>query len=233
MVKFTIKLPMELSAIQVHKYQKYLKIVDQNKDAEDRHFLNMKAVEIFCEASLKDVKGVPAKVFSDIVYKINTLFDTEHKLVQQFDMTDVNGKTVTFGFIPKLEDMSFGEFLDLESFITDWDTMHKALAVLYRPITRSRKGFYDIEEYEGSGKYSQVMKDAPLNVALGAMVFFYHLGSDLLDSMKNYLQDQMETNTTLKEALEENGDGMLRFINLQQEMSQNLKTLKNSLRVSV
>lgn len=233
MVKFTIKLPMELSAIQVHKYQKYLKIVDQNKDAEDRHFLNMKAVEIFCEASLKDVKGVPAKVFSDIVYKINTLFDTEHKLVQQFDMTDVNGKTVTFGFIPKLEDMSFGEFLDLESFITDWDTMHKALAVLYRPITRSRKGFYDIEEYEGSGKYSQVMKDAPLNVALGAMVFFYHLGSDLLDSMKNYLQDQMETNTTLKEALEENGDGMLRFINLQQEMSQSLKTLKNSLRVSV
>lgn len=233
MVKFTLNLPMELSAIQLHKYQKYLSIVEQNKDAEDRHFLNMKAVEIFCEASLKDVKGVPAKLFSDIVFRVNALFDTEHRLVQKFDMTDANGKTITFGFIPKLEDMSFGEFLDLESFIVDWSTMHKAMAVLYRPITNSRKGFYQIEEYEGSHKYSEIMRDAPVNIALGAMVFFYHLGRDLLDCMMSYLEGQMKDNTTLKETLAESGDGTRRFINLHQEMSQNLKKLKDSLQVSV
>ena len=31
---------------------------------------------------------------------------------------------------------------------------------------------YLIEDYEGSDKYAEIMKDAPVNVALGATVFF-------------------------------------------------------------
>ena len=43
---------------------------------------------------------------------------------------------------------------------------------MYRPIVAGKGEFCEIEPYEGSDKYSDVMKDAPVTVALGAMVFF-------------------------------------------------------------
>ena len=54
--------------------------------------------------------------------------------------------------------------------------MHKALAVMYRPIVAGKGEFYEIEPYEGSDKYSDVMKDAPVTVALIVyMPFLFYL----------------------------------------------------------
>ena len=49
--------------------------------------------------------------------------------------------------------MTFGEYTDLDSYIGDWDNMHKVMAVLYRPITK--KGLnntYEIEKYNEIGR---------------------------------------------------------------------------------
>ena len=43
---------------------------------------------------------------------------------------------------------------------------------MYRPIIAGKKHLYEIAPYEGSDKWADVMKDAPVNVALGAIVFF-------------------------------------------------------------
>ena len=51
----------------------------------------------------------------------------------------INGDEVEFGFIPKLDNISLGEFVDLDSYMSDWDNMHKAMAVLYRPVTFRKK----------------------------------------------------------------------------------------------
>ena len=50
--------------------------------------------------------------------------------------------------------------------------MHKAMAVLYRPTKHQKNNFYLIEDYEGSDKYAEVMKDSPIQAALGSTVFF-------------------------------------------------------------
>jgi hypothetical protein len=50
--------------------------------------------------------------------------------------------------------------------------MHKAMAVLFRPIKKKQGTKYLIEDYEGSHKYSELMKEIPLDVVMGAMVFF-------------------------------------------------------------
>jgi hypothetical protein len=139
-------------------------------------------------------------------------------------MTGGDGVTAEFGFIPNLDKMSFGEYIDLESYITDWDNMHKAMAVMYRPIVAGKKHLYEIEPYQGTERWADVMKDAPVNVALGAIVFFYRLGSKLSRYTMNSLLEEEEKkgNTALKEALEENGVGISQYMDLLEGMSTSL-----------
>ena len=112
------------------------------------------------------------------------MFNEETPLKRFFYFTGKDKKgnktKVDFGFIPKLDDISLGEFIDLEGFMGDWSTMHKAMNVLFRPIKKSRVSrwfrlkttYYTIQDYDGKGVYEENMKDMPLDVALGAVVFF-------------------------------------------------------------
>ena len=74
--------------------------------------------------------------------------------------------------MPNLDKISIGEYIDIESNVSGFKNMHKAMAVLYRPVTKKHKDKYQIEEYSGSQEYSEALKYMPLNAALGAMVFF-------------------------------------------------------------
>jgi hypothetical protein len=142
-------------------------------------------------------------------------------------MTDPSGNTVKFGFIPKLDDITLGEFVDLDNYIGDWQQIHKAMAVLYRPITFQKGDLYLIEEYEGSDKYSEIMEDAPVNVALGAVVFFYRLGNVLSSYLLDSLTEQMMKDKEMVKDLEQNGVGINQYTQSLKEMSQNLKKLQN------
>ena len=66
------------------------------------------------------------------------------------------------------------------------------MAVLYRPIKQKLGARYLIEDYEGSHKYSETMKQMPLGVVMGAMVFFYNLTNALLKAIPNYLEEELE-----------------------------------------
>jgi hypothetical protein len=93
--------------------------------------------------------------------------------------------------------------------------MHKAMAVLYRPITHRDKNRYLIEDYEGD-KYAEVMKKAPLDAVFGSIVFFYNLNNELLEITLNSLKKEMnqETNIVPKQILEESGIGINQFMDL-------------------
>ena len=227
-VDLELRVPQQLSAIKLEQYQRYLAIV-KNVDEEDKQneFLNLKALEIFCGLSLKDSYNLPVSTFESVLVKLSECFKEKSDLVQRFKMTGSDGVTAEFGFIPNLDKMSFGEYIDLESYISDWDNMHKAMAVMYRPIIAGKKNLYEIEPYEGSEKWAEVMKDAPVNVALGAMVFFYRLGTKLSRYTMNSLleQEKTEGSTVLRQALEENGVGINQYMDLLEEMSKNLTQL--------
>ncbi len=202
--------------------------MDDNKDAEDTEFINLKVLEIFCGINLKEAYNLPLAEFSFIINHIVTLFKEETPLQRDFTLTDPNGDTITFGFIPKLDDITLGEFVDLDNYIGDWQQIHKAMSVLYRPVTFRKGELYLIEDYEGADKYSEIMKDAPVNVALGSFVFFYRLGNVLSSYLADSLtQKMMEDKETIKD-LEQNGDGINQYMQSLKEISQNLKKLRNS-----
>lgn len=216
-MKVNITVPENLSEITLEQYQKFERI--NNEENQDTSFLMHKMVEIFCNIDLKDIAKIRYADVQVIISQINKAFDVKHKLINTFEL---NG--VEFGFIPVLDDMTLGEYVDLDENLSDWDKMHKAMSVLYRPITLRKGERYQIEEYDGM-KYQDAMKKMPLDVAMGAMVFFYHLNRELLQTTLNYLQREVENNLTIqqRETLERNGVGISQSMELLRVMLPNLE----------
>jgi len=210
-----------LSDIKLWQYQKYLKVAEQNDD--DGEFLKQKMIEIFCEVKLQDVANMKFKDVEEICNHIGGLFTDKYKLIQTFKF-----KGLKFGFIPNLDDMTNGEYVDLDTYVTDWQEMHKACAVLFRPVIQELKGKYIIEESKGSDKYADAMRDLPLDIAMGAVVFFWDLGNVLLNSTMDYLEAEMEK-PTIQSKLNSviGGDGTRVFMHSLREMLGDLKISAN------
>ena len=100
-----------------------------------------------------------------------------------------------------------GEYVDLDTYLADWELMHKAIGVLYRPITYKKKQQYLIEDYESSDKYD--MSETTLDIVFGAIVFFYSLKNELQKTILNYLatQKEIELPQHLRDSLQ-NGVGI-------------------------
>lgn len=214
-MKLQITVPESLSEITLEQYQKFDKV--NTTDNHNSNFLFHKTVEIFCNIDLKDIAKIRVSTVKDILSNIDGVFAEKPKLKTTFKLDDVE-----FGFIPDLDDMTLGEFIDLDETITDWKTMHQAMAILYRPVTVKKGDKYLIEEYDGI-KNAEAMKRMPLDIAMGAMVFFWKLNNELLEIILNYLEKEMDQNLTTqqKETLEGNGVGISLFMSLVEEMLPN------------
>ena len=131
-----------------------------------------------------------------------------------------------FGFIPDLDDMSLGEYIDLDNNASQWENMHVAMNVLYRPIKTSKLGKYNIEDY--NVKNPEAMKDMPLGAAIGSLFFFYNLGIELANHTILYSNNQAEMEIYQDQLTSiENGDGINQFMDSLTEILQNLKISLN------
>jgi len=214
-MKTEIVIPESLSEITLAQYQSFI----ANCKDLDGDLLKQRTVEHFCAVPLSQVLLIKLKDVNDIAEHIDAIFSVEKELVTTFKI-----KGIEFGFIPDIENISWGEYIDLDNYVNDWESMHKAMAVMYRPITEKIKDQYLIEDYEGSDKYSEIMKLAPLDAALGALVFFYDLGSELLRASLLYLTKQVKEEISQNSVNSiNNGDGIAQYITSLEEISEDLK----------
>jgi hypothetical protein len=212
-MQLEVLIPSSLNEVKLKDYQDYLNIEEPTNDDLLKCILNIN----------QDKLGkVKSKDVDYLISHISKLFEEKQELIPTFKMFGVE-----YGFIPSLDDISYGENKDITSYIGEWKTMNKAMAVLYRPIKQKQSGKYLIEEYEGSHKYSEVMMDAPLDVVMGAMVFFYNLTNALLKYMPNYLEEEAMKEQMLGVISPENGVVIRKYIALVKEMLQDLKKLQN------
>jgi hypothetical protein len=210
-----LRIPTTLNEITLGQYQEYAKLQDLSETD-----LQLKTIEIFCNVPEIVVRNMKATDIVEICGIINNMFDTKHQLISMFKM---NG--VEYGFIPSLEDMSFGEYVDLDTFIGDNDNLHRAVNVLYRPIEHRQGNRYTIKDYDPNT--SETAKDMPLDAVLGAVVFFYNLGKDLSIAMLNCLDKKNEQ--TLAEYLTSlpNGGGTIQSMDYLTAILQNLNISLN------
>jgi hypothetical protein len=213
-MKVDIIVPEGLHEITLEQYQKFLAL-----KSEDDIFLTQKCVEIFCNVPLLIVDRMPYNKVNSLAKRVFNYFGGKPSLKKQTTL-----RKRLFGFIPNLEQISLGEYVDLDNNITDWQNMHRAIAVLYRPIVSEARELYEIEEYDGTDKYADYMKEVTMDVVLGALVFFYHLGTDLATAMMDYLEEESKT-LAHKQTSEESGVGIAASINSLKETLQDLKQL--------
>ena len=208
-----VSVPSSLREVKLKNYQELL--IKENPDNDDM-------LKCILNINTKELGKIKDKDVDNLLAIINKLFDKKHEFIPTFKM---NG--VLYGFIPKLDDITYGENKDVTSYINDWGNMHKAMAVLFRPVKQKLNSKYLIEDYEGSHKYSEMMKNMPLDVVLGAMVFFWNLTSALLNSIPNYLEKEIKQAQMQGVDLAENGEAIQNSIHLLKATLQNLKRLQS------
>ena len=216
--------PSTLEEISLSKYQRYLKEFEYSKSQKNQEtYLGLKMLEIFCEITEDQAKQIDADSANKVVKILVDLLSGDTLHIESFKLGGIE-----FGFIPKLDNLSFGEFLDLNNNIDNWENMVTAMAVLYRPVTgRAADGKYLIEKYEGD-KYHEILKEMPLSVVLGATVFFWNLGLDLVISTLYSLEEEMSKMSTRQRAsFLKNGDGLLASLNSLKTTLQELRKSRN------
>lgn len=217
-IKITV--PTSLADIKLKDYQKYRALDLENLEPI---FLRQKIVQIFCNITLLAVTRMSMKDFTNISNQILSILATEELPLKP--ITKLDG--IEYGFIPMLSQktISVAEYVDLDMHMREWDTFHKAIAIMYRPITSRHKDRYLIEPYEANGKYEQEMLNIGMDVVLGAVVFFWNLNKQLLTITPSYLQRHLQKNPEVKAVLEKSGVGINTYINLLTEACSKLERL--------
>ena len=212
-----ITVPTSLSEITLRQYKHFLRI---EKEATSDKFIQAKMIEIFCDVPLEKVILLKLKDSEEIIQILSELFDSKPDLVKTFKI----GKT-QYGFHPQLDDLTLGEYIDLDIFIGDWDNMEKAMNVLYRPILVKMKGKYIIEEYIVDNH--EALLDMPMDAAMSAIFFLWNLGLDLSKTMTNSLDNKETEALTQYLNSQANGVGISQFTDSLKEMLHDLKISLN------
>ena len=210
-----LNIPTTLNEITLGQYQEFDSL-DLKNDAD----VQLKMIEIFCKVPSVVVRNMKATDIVEICNIINAMFETKHQLINTFKL----GKQ-EYGFIPSLEDMTFGEYVDLDTFIGEPENLHRAMNVLYRPIDLRQGNRYTLKEYIPDN--SKDAKNYPLDAVLGAMVFFYSLGKDLSLVMMNSLDTQNEETLAQHLASLPNGGGTIQSMHSLKEILQDLNISLN------
>ena len=214
----TITIPQTINEITLEQYQKFHKA---NK-GDDQEFILHKLLNIFCDIPMKDAFNIQLDEAESIASDVAEVLALDGVFSRRFKY---NGKE--WGLIPNFDNITLGEFVDLDAYLKDEETLHKAMAVLYRPVIKSYKDLYTIESYKGSAAYSEELKGMPLGVATAAVVFFYHLGNELQKVLPRYLEKlekkTKSTNTAKRASSQLSTDGLLAYTRLVKETLQDYK----------
>ena len=216
-MKVELIIPSNQSEISLKQYQKFLKIQETN---DDSYFLQCKMIEIFCNLDAKSARLLKLTDADRIVEIINNMFEDKPSLITNFKIGGIE-----YGIIPDLDEMSLGEYIDLDNHIGDWQNMQIAMNVLYRPISKKIGDKYLINEYTLDAK--EKLEEIPMDVVLGAIFFLWNLGIDLSKTMVDYLEAPEMDNLMHQQTFPENGDG------IKASSLHSLKTILEDLKISL
>lgn len=195
----TIKIvvPEHIGDITLGQFQKYTKL-QEREDLNDYEFSKRK-LSIFLNIPYNKLDSVKLNDFKHLLNDIDIALSKEHKFVDRFE---ING--IEFGFIPNFDNITAKEFADFSLYPTDnIETYHNLMAILFRPVTHE-DAFknYQIASYKGTSDYAEIMKQTPMSIVDGALVFFCDLSKELRKSIQRYTREALEKahkqQTTLK-----------------------------------
>jgi hypothetical protein len=224
-MELTITVPESWADVKLGKYKSFMKAIKPYKGVEDEtEVMYEKAMNFFCDIDSQTIAKLPIENYNGIMTELINMFTQSEQLplAKRFTI----GSTV-FGFIPSLDDMSYGEYLDLTTYFKDmWPNMGTIMSILYRPITEDHGSTYKIKQYTGTDEDMETLFDKAMtmDIVFGAISFFLSLRNELATAMVTYSTKNLMTiaakNSLIQEALEKSGADMSQLQSLLTTISQ-------------
>ena len=202
--------------------QKKFKLIDKWSDVTLENWIKLvesKSSRKTQEArkTIAALSTIPAELIDQLSLSDVAIIMQKVSELQQGDDADFR-RFITiykkeYGFHPNLDEITLGEYADLETFIRSdiQKSLPEVMAILYRPVTeKGDNGVYTIEAYDGNIRIrAEQMKKMSAEEVHNALVFFYLLGREFLASMPSVLMDRLvETKMQSQQNhLQKSGDG--------------------------
>tara|TARA_R110002126_G_scaffold90659_1_gene215998 strand:+ start:17 stop:631 length:615 start_codon:yes stop_codon:yes gene_type:complete len=195
-------LPKDIEDITLEQSCKYMEIV--GRDDIDDVAKTQRIIKLFTGMTNTQVVDMPMNDYEAAYSVISKALNADVEFKNRFTLDGVE-----YGFVPNLDVISAGEYIDLSGYGMSAENMHKVMAVLFRPIIESdNAGYYKIEPYRVDKERQLLMKQAPMNIVNGMLVFFCLLSKELQVSTRRYMEENLgEARKKLALTLR-NGDGM-------------------------
>jgi len=185
-MKLNFSIAANAKGITLGKYIDYQNAVDK-----------VERVRVITGKSTESIRLLQVHVIDEIIEQ----FEAAVRLSSgEFERT-VRVGAYELGFIPDLSSMSFGEYVDLDTYCTniykDGEIMaeaaHKMMCVLYRPIVAKFGKYYDIEPYKNvdKRKYEDAVSELTLDHVLNTLLFFSTLEMELYNDSLVYLAKEI------------------------------------------
>lgn len=175
----------------------YVKIFKQ-KDIFSEDYFAAKIISAITECPVEDLLEGDAQEINYIAAYILSLIPTETpKFIDRFELDGVQ-----YGFFPKWRELSYAEFVDMDTISTKkndelLNLLHILAAIMYRPITTQRSQHdFDIEKYNVDSmkvRAEHFKKELDIKYILGAQFFFINYAK----TYSNYIQMSLMKKLTI------------------------------------
>ena len=182
--------------------QKTYKIVDSWNDVTLEKWQQLvlgkrKSKTEEAKETIKALSDLPVKLIEEMALSdVATIFERlsklqiEGKLKKVFEIDEVE-----YGFLPNLDEITLGEWADIEHNIKDGleKNIHKIMSVLFRPITSKEGKLYSVEAYkDGKQRAEKFRKKMSATQVQQSLVFFWHFGKELSKILPSCLMEVMK-----------------------------------------
>jgi len=183
--------------ISIENYVKTFKIRNLFVD----EFFSVKLLNILTGAPIDKLMEVNYTIIEKLCNYATSLYPKDERFIQKFEY---NG--IKYGFLPNWKDMSFGEFVDLDSLMSKkgddlLDHTHIITAILYRPIIEeNKKGLYKIEKYDSDTmlERAEIFKNIDSKYFVSSQFFFHKFEMKYFDRFQESLTPKMSMWMQLK-----------------------------------
>ena len=169
--------------------EKWLKLIDFQKGTKSEE----------AKETIAALSDIPKDLLNQLELKdVAVLMGKVSELQQKQDSSlkkiiEVEGKR--YGFHPNLDDITLGEYADIETFIKNdiEKNLPELMAILYRPIVEEKNDIYIIEAYDGNISIrAEEMRKMSAEQVQSALRFFFALGREFLMIMPSSLMEQLK-----------------------------------------
>ena len=195
-MKLKFNIAANAKGVTLGKYIDYQSAVDK---VEQVHIITGKTTE--------SIRLLQSHVIDEIIMR----FEAAIKLGGSEFERKVRVGAIELGFVPNLNELTFGEYIDLDTQCgsvykdgkINGSAAHKMMCILYRPVKAKFGKYYDIEPYNPNAKrkYEDEVLQLTLDHVLNVLLFFSNLEIELYNTSLDYLAKEItEIVKEMKEA---------------------------------